>query len=130
MRMRTTMRMKKKILFASIMVLGILVLITTTFRSRAENGRKLQQEYYDIQESTYIEQIRMILEEEGYPNAGINLTRVSQGNGDRTYQLLIHHKRIDNLNDSERNQLSEQLSKIGIGDTNSKILQKFFAEDC
>lgn len=64
---------------------------------RADNDRM----EYQIQENTFLKEIRNCMEEEGYYNSGVTLTKIMDTDGSREYKVMVHHSDID-LDDEEK----------------------------
>lgn len=92
----------------------ILLLITTfsvtgTVMSQSRGKNPIDAQHYRTIENQYIACVREQLEEQGYKNAGITMTKIVELDGEREYTVLIHHKRINTLEEAERLMLAEAL---------------------
>ena len=98
--------------FATITI--VLLLITTfsvtgTVMSQNRGKDPIDAKHYRMLENQYIARVREQLEVQGYKNAGITMTRIMEEGGVREYTVLIHHKRINALNENERLLLAKDL---------------------
>lgn len=88
--------------------------------------------YYRNLETAVVEDARECLNEMGYLNSGVMLTRVIQADGSREYTLTIHHYVIDRMSDTERealhnefcSALENEISEFTMSD-NCSFQQKF-----
>ena len=48
----------------------------------------------------------------GYENSGVNLTMVADGEGNRSYQVKLHHKRINRLSEEEKEALFATVEEL------------------
>ena len=63
-------------------------------------------------EEEYVEEIKNLLNELGYENSGVNLTMVADGQGNRSYQVKLHHKRISRLSEEEQEVLFKTIEDM------------------
>ena len=80
-------------------VLAVLVLwsicsIKANAAERAENDKTA----YQLQEVQLKSEISACLEELGYSNSGITMTKVMDADGGREYTVLVHHYDLDTEN--------------------------------
>ena len=111
--MRNEISFRKNLLFVAATI--ILVLITAfciagTVMSKGDMTDRELEGYYRQVEKELLGQTREQLEEMGYKNSGITLTRVVDAEGNREYTFTIHHRRIDALSDVERGELAQKLA--------------------
>lgn len=99
------------VLFTMVLVLVFVLLISGRAMSQEkqvvadrEGLQKLEQEY--------IREIRDYLAEKGYANSGVNLTCVTEADGDRNYQVAIYHKRIEKLDEIQKKELFEEIEEL------------------
>lgn len=72
--------------------------------------------YYRQQEDQLVSRARRLLEEQGFANSGVMLTRVVEPDGSREYTLTVHHGEIDRMSASERDALVERLAGLAFQD--------------
>lgn len=92
-----------------LLVLAAALCAGGTAFSKERSGCTQENERYALLEDTFLERTKKILEEQGFHNSGVTLTWTRQGGGARSYQVKIHHRRIDSLDDDERERLSKSL---------------------
>lgn len=68
--------------------------------------------YYNDLEQTLVTDTRRYLAKAGYENSGVNLTRVVDEEGVRSHTLTIHHRRIDNMEEEQREELRRELDSL------------------
>jgi len=76
---------------------------------------------YRLAESSYIEDVRDTLETEGFYNAGINLDKATTEDGRMVYTLLIRHRRFDKIDSQQKLDLKEQLEKLTLDVSFSRV---------
>lgn len=81
---------------------------------------------YQLKESSFLREVRKCMEESGYYNSGVTLTKVMDIDGMISYTALVHHQDID-LEDTEKvNQVYASLEKIDIPMANAIVNYKLF----
>ena len=102
---------------AKFVTITILLLFITTFSitgtvmSQNKNGRTIDTKYFKALEKQYVDQVREELKEQGYVNAGIAMTWITDGEEMREYTIVIHHRKIKKLDVEERNELVNSLMR-------------------
>ena len=74
--------------------------------------RREREKYYREIEAEYVKEVRFFLNEEGYSNSGVTMTKVIDEEENRSYTMTIHHRGIGNLQQEEQEQLQEELLQI------------------
>ncbi len=98
---------------SALVLIGITAFcISGTVHSREKVERREREQYYREIEAEYVKNIRFFLSEEGYSNSGVTMTKVIDEGENRSYTVMIHHRRIGNLQQEEQEQLQEELSRI------------------
>lgn len=87
--------------------------ITGSIKSQAADTLRAQEAYYEQLEREYIGQVRSFLAEQGYRNSGVTLSRIVDGEGQRSYKVLIHHGAILRLEEEALTELLEQVRDLG-----------------
>ena len=109
------------ILVTSLVICIIIAAVPAVCRAGESRNEKLEDEAFREMADEYKSSLRNYLEEEGYENAGITLTYVSLKEGGRTYTALIHHRRLASLSDTEKDDFSESLEKLGCDLTGCEV---------
>lgn len=100
------------VIISVILVLVAAFCISGTVFSQGRNRRIMEEKYYRDMEQTYLKEVRAFLEEEGYKNSGVTMTKVIEADGSRSYTVTIHHERIDRLPESDKQSLLANCSNI------------------
>ena len=94
-----------------------LILLVTFFLAAGirANGRSnripdITGEYYSQIENEYLADVRQILTENGFSNAGLSLTKQVNEEGGLDYTLSVHHRRIDKMDETKRAELTDMLT--------------------
>ena len=116
--------------FAFLAVTVFLVLITAFCITETVNGQRKLEEYeqdvlYRAQENCMVQEIRDYLEQEGYKNSGVMLTRVLEADGSREYTLTVHHGRIEALSIEDREKLQRELETFDFTAENCSFRHEF-----
>lgn len=100
-----------------------------TVISRAECSAGELEGYYREREEQLVKDTRIYLEEQGFFNSGVMLTRVVEADGSRAYTVTIHHCEIDGMTEEERAELSENLARLSFEDANCIFFHEFLMCD-
>ena len=109
----------------------LLVLIAALFMgctamSRTVIGTGELEEYYLAKEQELTKDVRELLAVQGYENSGVMVTRVVEDDGSRRYTIAVHHKRIELLDDKEREMLLSQVENLVFVDEACSFFIDFF----
>ena len=130
--METKTGMAGKIGFAAVTVL--LVLATALlFGATAKSGTDIRigetEEYYLAKERELTVKIAELLRQKGFENSGIMVTRVVEEDGSRRYTVTVHHGRIDDMSDKEREELLECLADLSFTDDACSFTHRFLLDE-
>lgn len=103
------------IIATAFLILMISLMVGRTVYSMEKNdsrGRILDG-YYKEAEDAYKEQVRNVLNEMGYRNAGIMLSVVVEGDGIRNYTLRINHRKLNDESSAGIEKKNELIKKLG-----------------
>lgn len=100
------------VLFTILLVLVLAMFISQTVMSQTEGNISMDEKHYQLLEQEYVDEIRSYLEEQGYYNSGVTLTRVVEANGSRSYEVVLHHKNIDKLSEEEQAELLQTVEDM------------------
>lgn len=110
----------------SLVVVGVLFsIVTMTVNGQGEHDIAMERAFYEELEDSYTLRLRELLEDKGYCNAGITMTKIYETDGSREYTVQVHHKKIDRLSDGEKILLQNELAAICFGDEQCRVLHKF-----
>ena len=71
-------------------------------------------DYYKQIESEYLSDVRDRLNDNGFSNAGLSLTKQVNEDGGLDYILSVHHRRIDRMDETQRAELAGMLTENDI----------------
>lgn len=126
--MREKSIFRKNILFVIAVILSVLVALLATKETVMSQGRtdsKGKKNYYKAMEAEYRSNMEQVLEENGYSNSGITIRWVSENGETRIYTVMIHHKRIDRLDENEKEKLIQELAKTEFSDEGCSFQYEF-----
>ena len=112
-------------MFMVMLVFVLFSMVTMKVKGQGEVDFAADRELYEELEDHYTEQLRELLAEKGYRNAGITMTKIYQPDGSREYTVQIHHKRISKLNEGEKILLLNELAAVSFGGEQCSVLHKF-----
>lgn len=84
-----------------------------TVKSRTTFADAELEQYFKQKEKELVTEIRAYLNDSGFQNSGITLTRVIDEVGERTYTMTIHHGKIDAMTETDRLLLAAELADHG-----------------
>lgn len=96
-----------------------------TVMSRTDFSDAELEGYYREREEQLVRDTRAYLNEQGYFNSGVTLTRVVEEDGSREYTVTVHHGQIDRMTEEERMALSQNLAVFTFEDDNCTFYHKF-----
>ena len=106
---------QSNITFVFVTVLFVMIsafCISQTVSGKEDGEAKEQEAFYREQENKLLADTRAFLNQEGYYNSGVTLTRVVDSDGSREYTITIHHSRIDRMDDFEKQELKNALEEL------------------
>ena len=126
--MREESTFRKNAAFIIAVILSVLVVLfcaKETVMSQGRSDVKERKSYYAAMEAEYRANIDKVLEDEGYADSGITVRWVSETEGARTYTVMIHHRRIDYLDENEKENLVHKLVKMEFTDEKCSFQYEF-----
>lgn len=103
--------MKKILILIIMIVLGMAVSINAKGNDD-KNVKAAEKVYQQNLDKNLVNVVRTSLEKEGYFSCGITLSSVTKLNENKEYTVKIHHDRISNLSDDDKDMLMARLEKI------------------
>ena len=96
----------KKIILWGVATLLLVILAAgmisiTTYSVDRDNEKKAMDSYYKALEKQYVAEVKERMNELGYNNAGVMLTRSVNVDGTRKYTLKLNHKRLTGISEEE-----------------------------
>lgn len=92
-----------------VFILIIVLCIGATVKS--ESRDEAQRMENRAREQQLMSNMRQYLEENGYRNSGVTLTYAVDEEGSCDYTFTIHHKKINAMSETEREEFSEELAQ-------------------
>ena len=116
---------KSIVLIVVALVIAVVTFITTsiTVTSCKKGAASDNAAYYHQLEQAYVNEASKVMNEQGYFDAGITMTRRMNEAGDRIYTVKVHHNRLNNASFEKTNELMELLSNIPFED--GQVLYRF-----
>ena len=116
----------KKNRFFVVITIGLIMIIVLSVAKTAEcqcqAAERDREEYYVELEKEYVAELRAYLNEEGFLNSGVMLTRVVSEDGSREYTITVHNSRFDRLTDSEKEILLEEMGQKAFEEENCSFV--------
>lgn len=126
--MRNMRDMRNRLLTLLFLLISVLGFFTVkTIELRAQSRQQAERKLYHEMEAEYLKETKEILSEAGYKNSGVNMTKIIDEEGRRTYTVRIHNRRIDALKDAEKEELMNELRSVCFADGQCEFKHEFFA---
>ena len=109
-------------LFMVIAILWCVLGIKANGAEKADNDKA----YYQLQETQLKTKIKVELEELGYNNCGITMTKIMNADGLREYTVLVHHQYLDTNNTEKVNTVYETLMALDVEEKNMTVNYTIF----
>lgn len=122
------MRKTGSLKFAAATIILVLIAALSfagTVMSRTNFSDSELEGYYRELEEQLVRDTRAYLNENGFSNSGVTLTRVVEADGSREYTVTVHHWQIDRMDEEEKAALSQALAEFAFEDENCKFNHKF-----
>lgn len=110
---------------ALLLVIIAAFLMGGTLEIQAETKRKAESQAYHEMEKDYLRHTREVLKEKGFADSGVNLTKIIDESGKRTYTVKIHNSKINALEEEEKDNLLKSLKNVKFADEESIICHEF-----
>lgn len=94
-------------------------------RGEAAGVPDISNDYYKEIEKEYTRQVKERLEEHGFYNSGVSLTKVVEEDGTFDYTLSVHHRRIDKMNEYQREEISAIIVCDGVAVEGSSVSVRY-----
>lgn len=94
------------------LVLTAALLVTFTAHSKERMDEKEEERYYRGLEREFVSDVGEFLNGIGCVNSGVTLTRVVDREGNRAYTVTVHHRKIDRMEQVEREELAGQMEAL------------------
>ncbi|MBR6665803.1 MAG: hypothetical protein IKL22_08855 [Lachnospiraceae bacterium] len=103
------------VLFTVFMILSLWFFISEKVMSQNNGTVTVDEAAFLELESNYLSQVKVYLEEEGFRNSGVALSRVIETDGSRSYEITLHHKKLNELSLEEQEQLKADIEELAFG---------------
>lgn len=119
---------RKQIRLLAMTILLILIMVfcmKETVKSERKKDRNVQNKYYAALEKEYVNALRNELHRQGYTNSGITIRWTAEEDDTRRYTVMIHHNRINDLDESGQTALLRTLSETEFEDEFCRFYYEF-----
>lgn len=123
-------RVRKEAVFVMVTVFLVLILwlfVSETVMSQTEGNITVDEEAFVELEKDYVVTVRSYLDEKGYRNSGVSLTRVMDESGERSYEMVLHHKNLYKLSDEEQEIMLEEIETMAFHVSGCKFQVKLLS---
>lgn len=103
------------VLFTVFMILSLWFFISEKVMSQNNGTVTVDEAAFLELESNYLSQVKVYLEEEGFRNSGVTLSRVIETDGSRSYEITLHHKKLNELSLEEQKKLKADIEELAFG---------------
>lgn len=115
----------KWILTTIVLILVTAFSIAGTVISKNDFKAGELEQYYLQKEKQLTEDVRDFLNQKGYRNSGVTVTRVVEANGNREYTVTVHHGDIDSMTEGERTVLAGEMGNLTFEDEHCTFSMNF-----
>lgn len=106
------MNLKRKQIALTILTIALILGCIISMVQESQASEKAVIANYPQLEATYTTQLRAMLEQAGYRNSGISLTKKYTEDGGRDYTVQVHHHRISRSSEDVQVALLNDLRSI------------------
>lgn len=99
--------------------------VVMTVKSQSNVEEVAVENYYREKEQEVLADTRAYLNREGFTNSGVTLTRVVDAEGNREYIITVHHRKISNLQEDDRETLRMALQGLVFEEENCSFCHTF-----
>ena len=115
--MRSTTKNITFIAATFILILISAFFMTKTVRGQVDHELAACEKYYQVLEQEYVSEIRAYLNEQGFENSGVTLTRIIDEQGIREYQITLHHRYLEKLSTEDRDAIFTAIKNMAFENT-------------
>ena len=119
---------KKNFSFVIAVIISVLIIsfcMTETVMGQSRADHRREKQYYSTMEKEYYAGMKALLTKMGYVNSGITIRWVLEETGERNYTVMIHHRRITQLDDAGKEELLQELMKTEFRDAGCTFCYEF-----
>ncbi len=118
----------KRNIFVILTVMSVMIIwisMSGVVKSQSKEDTRATEQYFSTLEKQYVNETRGILNTLGYKNSGVMLNRTVSGEGKREYRVIIHHRKLESLNEAEKCLLIKHLQQMEFGGENISFSYTF-----
>lgn len=116
---RRERRMKQ--IIKLLLIVPLVVLVGLLFFGSSAKGqddiRESKNDYYHELENRYMDVLREELSRKGMGSAGVTMTSVIDINGDRSYNVQLHHEKISKMDENQQCEFMNFINGISFADS-------------
>jgi len=119
--------MDKRLLVVVTLLLIVVLGCAFGIRAKGEASRipDISNEYYKAIEQEFTAKVKERLEEKGFYNAGVSLTKIVDEDGIFQYTVSVHHRRIDKMSEYQREEISDIITCDGVDIKGSTVAVRY-----
>lgn len=95
--------------------------ISGTVLCRSNRLSRAEELSYRALKQEYVRELRTLLEEKGYSDSGVVMNSITQADGERSCIITIHHRKIEALDNREKNALAAECQSIEVPVENCSV---------
>lgn len=115
--------------YSTTVVLILIIVLCIGATVKSESRDETQRMENRIQERQLMSNMKQYLNENGYRNSGVTLTYAVEEDGSCDYTFTIHHKKINNMSETERETLSAELAQVCNAGGNYSVSYEYLLTD-
>ena len=115
--------------YSTTVVLILIIVLCIGATVKSESRDETQRMENRVQEQQLRNDLRQYLNENGCRNSGVTLTYAVEEDGSLNYTFTIHHKKINGMNETEREALSGELAQACNAAGNYSISYEYLLTD-
>ncbi len=123
-------RIRKEAVFVMVtvfLILSLWLFVSETVMSQTEGNITVDETAFLELEEDYMKQVKSHLEKAGYRNSGVSLTRVVDEDGNRSYEMVLHHKNMYKLSEAEQEIMLEEIEQMAFHVSGCKFRVKLLS---
>lgn len=113
---------RRFVIITILLVLVILFCMKSTVISKGNGEHAQENHYYLGLEQEYVRNAKIFLNEQGFENCGVTMTRVTNQDGTREYTVQIHHRKLERMAEEDKTVLRNSLSQTEFGENTCTFL--------
>lgn len=119
---------KKNFSFVVAVIISVLIIsfcMTETVMGQSRADHRREKQYYLAMEKEYYADMKALLTKMGYADSGITIRWIVEETGERNYTVMIHHRRITQLDDAGKEELLQELMKTEFREADCTFCYEF-----